>query len=255
MATKIISHTWNLPLPNDFLVDHSFSDNKSRTAVYDGPDKLYLQLGADGKEKYGPLTEDDIADGRPRPADVVEWFEVDCAANDTNTLICQLRGPVIDEKEEERGTGEVVHAGSPDLGTDYPRLSYATPLMTDDIYNYESIKKNASNQLEITAFSVREKINGADVDLTWDNIRGMRNRNLESSDGSVATDMPTSMSDEWKAYRTKLRDFPKKMLDAGVHPNIAQSMFPQEPFNTPPPRDPEANADGSSPWAPPGGVG
>ena len=253
MATKIISHEWNLPLPNDFLVDHSFSDGKSRKAQYDGPDKIYLQLGADGKEKYGPLTEDDIADGRPRPADVVEWFEVDCAASDANTLICQLRGPVIDEKEEERGTGEVVHAGSPDVGAEYPRLSYATPLMTDDIYNFESIKKNDSNQLEISAFTVREKINGADVDLTWDNIRSMRNRNLASSDGSVASDMPTALSDQWKDYRQKLRDFPKKMLDAGVHPNIAQNMFPQEPNFAPPPKDPEANADGSSPWAPPAG--
>ena len=153
MATKIISHSWKLKLPNDFLVDHSFSDAKERTTTYDGPDKIYLQLGSDGKEKYGPLTEDDIADGRPRPADVVEWFEVDCAANDTNTLICQLRGPVIDEKEEERGTGEVVHAGSPDVGSEYPRFSYATPLMADDIYNFESIKKNASNQLEISAFT------------------------------------------------------------------------------------------------------
>ena len=253
MASKIISHEWNLPLPNDFLVDHSFSDGKSRKAQYDGPDKIYLQLGADGKEKYGPLTEDDIADGRPRPADVVEWVEVDCAASDANTLICQLRGPVSDEKEEERCTGEGGHAGSPDVGAEYPRLSYATPLMTDDIYNFESIKKNDSNQLEISAFTVREKINGADVDLTWDNIRSMRNRNLESSDGSVASDMPTALSDQWKDYRQKLRDFPKKMLDAGVHPNIAQNMFPQEPNFAPPPKDPEANADGSSPWAPPAG--
>lgn len=253
MATKIISHSWKLKLPNDFLVDHSFSDNKERTTTYDGPDKIYLQLGSDGKEKYGPLTEDDIADGRPRPADVVEWFEVDCAANDTNTLICQLRGPVIDEKEEERGTGEVVHAGSPDVGSEYPRFSYATPLMADDIYNFESIKKNASNQLEISAFTVKEKINGADIDLTWDNIRSIRNRNLEASDGSVATDMPTSMQDDWKAYRQKLRDFPKTMLDAGVHPNIAQNMFPQDPSYQEPGRDPEPNADGSQPWAPPNG--
>ena len=253
MATKIISHSWKLKLPNDFLVDHSFSDAKERTTTYDGPDKIYLQLGSDGKEKYGPLTEDDIADGRPRPADVVEWFEVDCAASDDNALICQLRAPVIDEKEEERGTGEVIHQGSPNLGADYPRFAYATPLMADDIYNFESIKKNASNQLEISAFTVKEKINGADMDLTWDNIRSMRNRNLEASDGSVASDMPTSLQDDWKAYRQKLRDFPKTMLDAGVHPNIAQNMFPQDPSWSEPGRDPEPNADGSQPWAPPNG--
>ena len=56
MATKIISQGWQLSLPNSFLVDHSFSDGKQRDQTYDGPDKIWLQIGADGKEKYGPLT-------------------------------------------------------------------------------------------------------------------------------------------------------------------------------------------------------
>ena len=99
MATKIISHSWKLKLPNSFLVDHSFSDNKERDQTYDGPDKIYLQIGANGKELYGPLTEDDIADGRPKPADVVQWYEVDCARSNLHTLICQLRGPVVNEKD------------------------------------------------------------------------------------------------------------------------------------------------------------
>ena len=88
MATKIISQGWQLSLPNSFLVDHSFSDGKQRDQTYDGPDKIWLQIGADGKEKYGPLTEDDIADGRPKPADVVQWYEVDCARSNLHTLIC-----------------------------------------------------------------------------------------------------------------------------------------------------------------------
>ena len=56
MATKIISQGWQLALPNSFLVDHSFSDGKQRDQTYDGPDKIFLQIGADGKEKYGPLS-------------------------------------------------------------------------------------------------------------------------------------------------------------------------------------------------------
>ena len=79
MATKIISQGWQLSLPNDFLTDHSFSDGKQRDQTYDGPDKIFLQINAEGKEVYGPLTEDDIADGRPKPLDVVQWYEVDCA--------------------------------------------------------------------------------------------------------------------------------------------------------------------------------
>ena len=141
MATKIISQGWQLSLPNSFLVDHSFSDGKQRDQTYDGPDKIYLQIGADGKEKYGPLTEDDIADGRPKPADVVQWYEVDCARSNLHTLICQLRGPVVNEKEEDRGAGsDVFHAGSPDLTSDgYDRFTYSSTLFPDDVYNYESI--------------------------------------------------------------------------------------------------------------------
>ena len=98
MATQQIRVEYDLALPNSFLVDHGTSDGNTRTSVYDGPDKIYLQIGADGREVAGPLTEDDIADGRPMPGDCVDWFEVDCA---TNPLICQLRGPVIDELAED----------------------------------------------------------------------------------------------------------------------------------------------------------
>ena len=141
MATKIISQGWQLSLPNDFLTDHSFSDGKYRDQTYDGPDKIFLQINAEGKEVYGPLTEDDIADGRPKPLDVVQWYEVDCARSNLHTLICQLRGPVINEKEEDRGAGsDVFHAGSPDMTADgYERFSYSSTLFPDDIYNFESI--------------------------------------------------------------------------------------------------------------------
>ena len=56
MATQQIRVEYDLALPNSFLVDHGTSDGNTRTAVYDGPDKIYLQLGADGREVCGPLT-------------------------------------------------------------------------------------------------------------------------------------------------------------------------------------------------------
>ena len=74
MATQTIRVEYDLALPNEFLVDHEQTDGNTRTAVYNGPDKIYLQIGADGREVAGPLTEDTILDGRPMPADCVEWF-------------------------------------------------------------------------------------------------------------------------------------------------------------------------------------
>ena len=63
--------------------------------------------------------------------------------------------------------------------------------------------------------------------------------------------MPTAIKDEWKAYRQKLRDFPKTMADAGVHPNIAQMMMPDQPQHVDPPAATDPNDDGTQPWAPP----
>ena len=259
MATKIISQGWQLALPNSFLVDHSFSDGKQRDQTYDGPDKIWLQIGADGKEKYGPLTEDDIADGRPKPVDVVQWYEVDCARSNLHTLICQLRGPVINEKEESRDLSEdVPHPGSPDMSADgYQRFTYGSVLYPDDIYDFESITvanpgSAGPDDISITAFTAKQKLNGADQDKTWDHVRQHRNMELESSDSMIAEDMPDDMKTKLKTYRQQLRDLPAKMQAAGVEPNIADMMFPVNPMHVDPPKDPDDNATEAESWKPPG---
>ena len=260
MATKIISQGWQLSLPNSFLVDHSFSDGKTRDQTYDGPDKIYLQIGADGKEKYGPLTEDDIADGRPKPADVVQWYEVDCARSDKHALICQLRGPVVNEKEESRDLSvDVAHPGSPDLSADgYQQFTYGSVLYPDDVWNYESITVTnpgsaGPDDISISAFTAREKINGVDEDKTWDMVRSHRNRELSNSDGAIAEDMPDALKTQWKTYRQQLRDLPGKMTAANVHPNIADMMFPMQPDYVEPPKDAaDSDGTGTKAWMPPG---
>ena len=261
MATKIISQGWQLPLPNSFLVDHSFSDGKQRDQTYDGPDKIYLQIGADGAEKYGPLTEDDIADGRPKPVDVVQWYEVDCARSNLHTLICQLRAPVVDEKEEDRNIDPslvVNHPGSPDMSADgYDRFTYSSVLFPDDIYNFESVKVSnpgsaGPDDITISAFTAKEKLNGADEDKTWDMVRKHRNDELERSDSTIAEDMPDSMKTQLKAYRQVLRDLPAKMQAASVEPNIADMMFPMNPLHVDPPTDPaDGDASLTPAWKPP----
>jgi hypothetical protein len=220
-----ISVEFDLNLPNEFLVDHSQTEGKTRKFTYHGPDKVYLQLGEDGTETHGPLTEEDIADGRPIPADVVEWYEVDCT---TNPLICQLRGPVIDELQEERDGEEVVHPGSPAIDG-YTQFTYQLPLMPDDIYDRYSVKL-VDGELTLKTWSVPEKLLDRQENLTWDDIRKHRNQLLEGSDARVTTDMPTELQDQWKAYRQKLRDLPAVMEAAGVEPSVAFYMFPEQPL-------------------------
>ena len=222
MATNI-SVEYDLPLPNEFLVDHSFTDGKTRKATYDGPDKIWLQIGADGTEKAGPLNEDDILDGRPMPADVTDWVEVDCA---TNPLICQLRGMPIDEKEEEY-TDSVVFSGTPAIDG-YPQFSYGTPIMPGDIYDRDSVKVVSGN-VTIQPFTPVGKLLDREADLTWDDIRKHRNNALQATDGKVTEDMPADLKAKWKTYREKLRDFPATMAANSVTPNAAFYMMPNSP--------------------------
>jgi hypothetical protein len=219
-----ISVEFDLNLPNEFLVDHSQSEGKTRKFTYHGPDKIYLQIGEDGTEKHGPLTGEEIADGRPVPADVVEWYEVDCK---TNPLICQLRGPIVNELQEERGLEEVSHPHSPII-EGYPQFKYATPIVPDDIYDRSSVKV-VDGVLTIKTWSENKKLIDKEDPLTWDDIRAHRDTLLSGSDGKVTEDMPENLKSAWKAYRQKLRDLPDIMQSANVPPTIAYYMFPEQP--------------------------
>lgn len=223
MASKQISVEFDLLLPNEFLVDHDTTEGKTIKCKYDGPDKIYLQIGENGREIHGPLTEDNILDGRPMPADVVEWYEVDCSEN---PLLCQLRGPINNQLQVDY-TGEEYHPATPEI-EGFPRYKYPTPLKPHDVYDKYNITV-VDGEVNIPRFSVIDRLHARDTDLTWDEIRAKRDGILESSDSRVTSDMPTALQDAWKEYRQKLRDFPEIMQANGVTPNWAYYMFPEDP--------------------------
>ena len=223
---NIISVEFDLGLPNEYMVDHSQSAGKTRKFTYQGPDKLYLQLGEDGTEKYGPLTEDEISDGRPVPADVVEWYEVDCA---TNPLVCQLRGPVVDKLQEQYDDEPYVHPQSQVLDGTVTMKVFGPPKPGDIYDSLTGIKKETDGSLSVRKLSTLEAIHGDEKNVTITDLRMKRDQFLQSSDGQLASDMPSSLQDEWKAYRQQLRDFPSIIEGAGIDPNIAAYMFPEQP--------------------------
>ena len=218
-----ISFTYDLPLPNEYLVDHSFSEGKTREATYNGPDKIYLQMSKEThKEMYGPLTIEDLSDGRPIPIDCY-LLEVDAL---TYPLICQLRAPVVNELQEDF-TQTVPHPQSPEI-EGYPRYTYGLPLKPQDIFNRFSVRLE-NGELKIDSFTVAQRLSDRNTLVDWIDIRQKRDKELEMSDGQVAEDMPQNVKDEFKAYRQLLRDFPAKMEEAGVPAHIAYYMFPEHP--------------------------
>ena len=220
----MISVEFDLPLPNDFLVDHSQSEGKTRKYTYHGPDKIYLQISKEtGREVAGPLTDEDRADGRPVPQDAY-FYEIDCVSN---PLLCQLRAPVIDELQEDYEDVDIWHPGSPDIDG-YDRLSYQLPLMPHDVYNVNSFRI-VDGEPMFDAWTAPQKLVDRNEWLTWDEIKEHRNQLLRNSDSQLAEDMPENLKNEWKAYRQKLRDFPAVMQSNGVEPSIAMFMFPDQP--------------------------
>lgn len=219
----MISINYELPLPNEFLVDHSHSEGKTRTCTYDGPDIIYLYIGEDGLENHGPVTAEDLADGRPLPQDAT-LFEIDCT---TYPLICQLRGPIVPQTQESRQQEQVPHPQSPVIAG-YPQFKYALPLFPEDIYNRYSVKI-IDGQPTLQVWTATQKLSDKDIPLTWDDIREHRNKMLTNSDSQIAEDMPENVKTVWKAYRQKLRDLPNVMQENNVPPGIAYFMFPNTP--------------------------
>jgi hypothetical protein len=218
-----ISVTYDLPLPNDFLVDHSMSEGNSREAVYHGPDKIYLQLCKETHvEKYGPLTAEDKADGRPIPADCY-LYEVDCTEN---PLICQLRAPIVNALQESY-TEVVNHPESPEI-EGYPRFTYETPLLPHDIFNKFSVRV-VDDRLDVGIFTVSQKLGDREVNRTWDDVRAHRDKLLSSSDGQIAIDAPEALQELYRIYRQRLRDLPAIMQANNVPAHIAFYMFPDNP--------------------------
>lgn len=216
-----LDYTYNIP--NELCVDHTFTDGLTRTATYDGPDKMFFVVNeTTGREDAGPITEVEKADGRP-VTDGCRWVEIDCI---TNPLLCQLRGPIIDEQEEDH-TGEAVPTGVVDL-PGHAKFTYQTPVLPYQFYDVEKIVFASDNSYTIPVKEPRDTVMGLDIerDVTWADVRAKRDQLLKNSDAEIVDDMPNDLKTKWQAYRQKLRDWPGAAQAANIPPIFAYYMEP-----------------------------
>lgn len=229
----MISVDYEYNVPNSYLVDHSFSEGKTRETTYDGPDKIYLVINNEtGKEETGPVTAEWKADGRPVPLNC-RYVEIDCVEN---PLLCQLRAPIIDEAEEDH-TGSVIHPECVPVDG-YRTFTYQTPVLPFNIYDKNNIHVDENDNVTIPVkTALHELYGGARSSLPdWDFVKSERNYKLQHSDSQLALDMPEALAAEWKTYRQRLRDMPAALQAAGVPPHIAVFMFPESPDDLAPPK-------------------
>lgn len=226
MALVSVEYEYNLP--NDFLVDHSFSEGKTRATTYDGPDKIYFIVDEEtGKEHYMPITAEDKADGRPLPLGC-KYVEVDCIEH---PLFCQLRAPIIDEAEENHDPALTVpHSQSP-LVEGYPQFMIQYPLLVRNIYDKFNSTIDKDGNPQIATYSVVHGLFGGPFDETglpdWDYVRTKRTKMLEACDSKIGSDMPQALKDKWLVYRQRLRDITVALAD--VPPWIVLKMLPLSP--------------------------
>jgi len=74
-----------------------------------------------------------------------------------------------------------------------------------------------------TTFAGLEVIDQGEFDVTWEQVRELRDQELEDSDWRAVKDR--TMSQAWKDYRTALRDLPQDHEEA----NDAADAWPQPP--------------------------
>lgn len=191
MPTPITQTTFTFTYPiADELFSSSNSLNRTATAEYTGPDRIWVFVD-EVTGDYDPgdrilTTQDDGADV-PVP---VGKRRVEINSTD-DPMILGLFQPYFCTVQNQTTVTENL----PD-GTVLEYNGTATP---DETYHVTDFAHDGTNWV-MPAFR--------EPDQTWDDIISVRNSLLLASDGKIAPDQPDSIKQAWIDYRQALRDIP-----------------------------------------------
>lgn len=239
-----ISKQFTYPIWDEWR-KNSFTQGRTGTFTYEGPEFLTFEINNDpndedyGKESGWCLWEKRDLE-RPAGADITR-VTVDCKEN---PLLCEIGND--DGKESgillRRQREWKVLWDAPD---GYPDVEYTEDLEPRDVYD----EQNITYDFETGQFNIGIhdwKATGTKMDLTWQEVRDVRDQELHDTDAKVGqTDAPEAIQQGWLNYRQKLRDLPSVMESRGYEPWQAVMMFPVMPKDM---RDPDASADPADPY-------
>lgn len=234
-----IEQTFSFPVPDEW---RSTLFSKGRTAqwTYKGPRYLTFEVDKEtGRETGWCLTTEGELE-RPCPLNCVR-ITIDALENDKMTLLADVANdcgrPDAVQFRNDR-TWNILHEGP----EGYNHTWYTDEVEPRDIYDEFTITYN----FETGEFTLPVKgwENEGRVDVTWDDVKTIRNKMLEDTDGKVSDDMPQALKDKWTLYRQLLRDLPTAL--AHIPAFQAAKMFPTPPQVTPDSGmpDPRTNRNG-----------
>jgi len=242
-----IEKTFTYPVPNEWR-STSFSTGKTGTWTYKGPRFLTFEINKDtGKESGWCLWEERDLE-RPCALDV-ERVTIDCTLNDENALVCEIANDCGDPSAIDfrfNREWKILHRAP----EGYTHTWYTDEVEPRDIYDEFNITYDfATKKFNLP---VKGWENEGEVDLTWDDVKQVRDKLLHDSDGKVAEDAPESVKEKWRKYRQLLRDLPVAL--SSFEPWVAAKMFPTAPDFQPAGENPGVRVDPNT-WTDPKALG
>ena len=239
-----IEKTFQYPIWDKWR-ENSFTEGRTGTHTYKGPEFLTFEVCHDknsddyGKECGWCMWEKRDLE-RPAGADITR-ITVDCKEN---PLLCEIGN---DEGREDlvvlrRGREWKVLWDAPE---GYMDVEYTDELEPRDVYDEQNITYDFDKKEWIIPCHDWEAT-GVKKDLTWAEVRDVRDAALHETDQKVGmTDAPESLQTAWKTYRQQLRDLPAVMIAKGYEPWQSVQMFPVMPKDM---REPEQSSDPNDPY-------
>lgn len=223
----IITKTFTYPIPNEWR-STSFSQGRTGTWTYEGPRYLTFEINIEtGRESGWCLTTERELE-RPVAIDCYR-VTLDSMASDENALIAEIANDTGNPRSLEfrnRRYWRILHRAP----AGYNHTYYTDEFEPRDIYDEFNITHDPVTgkfHLPVKGWEVEGR-----MDVTWDDIKDLRNKMLHDTDGKISADMPQAIQDKWTTYRQLLRDLPTNL--AAFPTWAAAKMFPTAPDFTPP---------------------
>lgn len=210
-------------IPNEWYTD-DFSEGKTGTYVYEGPEYLTIEINKETGEELGWCLYTPEEHERPVAEDCMR-MTIDCK---DNPLVCEIvndQGKDSDRDFYQSREWVKLYEGPDDT---YPAIEYPAEFHPRDIYDEYNVKFDFDTEEFILPVRTWEYMDKIKVDkVTWDHVRGLRNQALQSVDGVTDASMPEEHIQAYEDYRQKLRDLPETL--SHVPPYFAAMMIPDEP--------------------------
>lgn len=187
ITESTVNFTFNIA---DKLYSSSTSQNRTASASYTGPDRIWVFVHEDtGLFSQVQPTLTSMEDGADVPTPVGHRKVEVVAETDPVAL------GIIKEDFVTYADTSITEEDLPDGST----ASFETTATLGQTYNLDELVHNGTSWVLPTM---------KESPVTWDDILNSRNGALAGSDGKISPDMPDSIKQPWIDYRQALRDLP-----------------------------------------------